>query len=111
MVQVPKFLHESGSQTTVVSMVFCMSSSNKNIVYEKENKMAINDIGNLRTSGISKKRQHLEPAVRRYSWQSVFLKISQHSQENTCVGKHLKACSFIKKSLQHRFFLFTLQNV
>ena len=100
MVQVPKFLHESGSQTTVVSMVFCMSSSNKNIVYEKENKMAINDIGNLRTSGISKKRQHLEPAVRRYSWQSVFLKISQHSQENTCVGKHLKACSFIKKSLQ-----------
>ena len=111
MVQVPKFLHESGSQTTVVSMVFCMSSSNKNIVYEKENKMAINDKGNLRTSGISKKRQHLEPAVRRYSWQSVFLKISQHSQENTCVGKHLKACSFIKKSLQHRFFLCTLQNV
>ena len=41
MVQVPKFLHESGSQTTVVSMVFCMSSSNKNITYGRENDMTI----------------------------------------------------------------------
>ena len=35
---------------------------------KKKIKMAINDIVNLRTSGILKNRQHLEPAVRRYSW-------------------------------------------
>ena len=30
------------------------------------------------------------------------LKISQYSQENTCGG--LKACNFIKKRLQHKYF-------
>ena len=48
----------------------------------------------------------------------MFLKISQYSQENTCIGVFLfvlessvlnrasgmKACNFIKKSLQHRCF-------
>ena len=37
---------------------------------------------------------------RRCFIKKVFLKISQYSQENTC----LKACNFIKKRLQHRHF-------
>ena len=43
----------------------------------------------------------------RCSSKYVFLKISQYSQENTCVGVSLfrhKACIFIKKRLQHRCF-------
>ena len=40
----------------------------------------------------------------------MFLKISQFSQENTCIGVSfykvagLQTCNFIKKRLQHRFF-------
>ena len=46
----------------------------------------------------------------RSSMKKLFLKISQCSLENTCVGVFLykiaglKACNFIKKRLQHRYF-------
>ena len=43
-----------------------------------------------------------EAVVYRSSSKSVFLKISQISVENICVG--LKACNYIKKRLQHRCF-------
>ena len=47
---------------------------------------------------------------RRISTKKDVLKISQYSQENTCVGvffnkvSDLQACNFIKKRLQHRCF-------
>ena len=44
----------------------------------------------------------------RRSIKKVFLKISQNSQENSCVGDpfliQLQACNFIKKRLRHRCF-------
>ena len=51
-----------------------------------------------------------ETVVRRCSVKKVFLKISQKSQENTCVGvsfnkiSGLNAYNFITKRLQHRCF-------
>ena len=44
----------------------------------------------------------------RSSRSQMFFKISQISQENTCVG--VQACNFIKKRLQHRCFLWNLRN-
>ena len=43
-----------------------------------------------------------EAVVYRSSSKSVFLKISQISLENICVG--LNACNYIKKRFQHRCF-------
>ena len=84
MVQVPKFLHESGSQTTVVSMVFCMSSSNKNIVYEKENKN-----GNKRYRKLEDVRDFKKPSTFRTSCSQIFLVISVLKNFATFTGKHL----------------------
>ena len=49
---------------------------------------------------------------RKWSVKTLFLIVSQYSQENTCVGvfffnknEGLQACNFIKKRLQHRCFL------
>ena len=53
----------------------------------------------------------LRSSHRRCSVKKVFLKISQISQENTCIGvcfnnvAGLQACKFIKKILQHWCFL------
>ena len=42
---------------------------------------------------------------RRCSIKKLFLKILQYSQENNCVGvSGLKACNFIKKRLETRYF-------
>ena len=41
------------------------------------------------------------------SVKKVFLKISEISQENTCIGvssSGLKTCNFIKKRLEHSYF-------
>ena len=48
---------------------------------------------------------YLEVVVRRCSSKLVFLKGSQISQENTCVGvSFFSACNFINKRLQNRCF-------
>ena len=54
---------------------------------------------------INKQKQSL-----RCAWKYLFSRISQTSQENTCVGFFfsnvavLKTCNFVKKWLQHRCF-------
>ena len=49
-----------------------------------------------------------EAATRGVLWKKLFIKISQYSQENNCVGvsfnKVVQVCNFIKKRLQHRCF-------
>ena len=53
------------------------------------------------------KKSHTEKVVRRCSIKKVFLKISQISQENTCIKKENKKhrkTTLLKKSLWHRCF-------
>ena len=52
-------------------------------------------------STVETRNQILDRSNRSHTFFKIgFLKISQYSQESTCVG----ACDFIKKNLQHRYF-------
>ena len=59
---------------------------------------------------VNQRNQYTEAVVCKCSSKYVFLRISEISQENTCVGVFfnkaagLKAFNFVKKRLQHSYF-------
>ena len=75
------------------TLVFKLLQNNTRLHLTINENNSINLIVNINSSGvISSHLRYLNRplAVRRYSSEQVFLKITQHSQENTCVWSNLQ---------------------